>query len=236
MTDWNQSPQTDRPGANNPTRQTEIRRIRRVLRELGRMAHDAGLTGSLEKGARSAALQYNQVLRRLEELGALSGGLFTPLGEGVTFAEVGVSSASLAGYLEEEETPDSSSEPGEPSGEHCGFGSHNVILGLGGLRELKELKELGQVIRENLPEWLKERGTAKVVFGVGEKAATLSDVESRLAEVGAKLQAVAEQLRRGDLSDVQRAELAEQLSRLGQEQARLARRHATLRDACTIGI
>jgi hypothetical protein len=48
--------------------------------------------------------------------------------------------------------------------------------------------------------------------------------------VGMKLQAVAEQLRRGDLSDEQRASLAEQLSRLGEEQARLARQHAVLRE------
>ena len=101
-------------------------------------------------------------------------------------------------------------------------------INVGSLKELDELKNIGQIIREHMPEWLRGKvpGSAEAEAEPG----SMSEVESRLAEVGAKLQAVAEQLRRGDLSDEQRAELAEQLSQLGQEQARLARQHAMLRE------
>lgn len=190
-----------------------------MLQEMHRMAKDASLTGSLKEGARASAQQYNVTLNHLEKLDAVPDGLFPRLSEGATFDEVGVAAAQLAGYLESYET--------EAHPEPRVSGSHNVVIGLGNLREMKELKELGQYIRNHMPEWLKE----KMGRPSEEKGPTnLSEIESRLAEVGAKLQAVAEQLRRGDLSDVQRADLAEELSKLGQEQARLAREHAMLRE------
>ncbi len=186
----------------------------------------------MEKGARASAQQYNQTVQYLEEQGAIPRGFFQQLREDASFEEVGVAAAQLAGYIQEDDEPERRGRP-DPSSGNVGLGSHNVIFGLGGLRELKELKDLGQILRESMPEWLRDKIAEKgrEAAGAAEKnGATLSEVESRLVEVGARLQAVAEQLRRGDLSDQQRAELAEQLSQLGQEQARLARRHAALRE------
>ena len=198
----------------------EVRPLRRKLREIVKLAREASLTGSLQGGARSSVLQYNRVIAHLERIEALPPGLFPPLPEDTGFDEVGVAAAQLAGFLREDE------EDEEPR-TRAARGNHNVHINFGG-KDASELRELGQVIREHLPEWL--RGKVPQAAAQAPEA-SLTEIESRLAEVGAKLQAVAEQLRRGDLSDAQRAELAEQLSRLGHEQARLARRHAELRES-----
>jgi len=159
-------------------------------------------------------------VRYLESAGALPGGLFPPLPEEATFDEVGVAAAQLAGYLEEEPGDDVESSPRTGG---------NVIIGLGGLKAFKELKEFGQQIRDHLPEWLESKMGRK--DDDPEKvAAHLTEIEQQLVEVGGKLQTAAEQLRRGDLSDEQRAELAEELASHGREQAKLAREHATLRE------
>jgi hypothetical protein len=215
--------------AENDAARSETQRIRRLLRTIARLAKDASLTGTLEKGAGTAARQYNQVLQHLEQTGAVPAGFFPALCEDASFDDIGVAAAQLAGYLEGDEE----SGRGEPPRT---IGSNNVNISLGGVKDLKDLKELGQVIREHMPDWLRSRVPGRheeAEEGGPVNATSLTEIESRLAEVGAKLQAVAEQLRRGDLSDGQRAELAEQLSRLGQEQARLARRHAMLRGAAS---
>ena len=211
-------------------RSEQVRRIRRLLRATARMAHDATLTGGFEKGARSAAQQYNQSLQFLENSGEVPPGFFRRLADEASFDEVGVAAAQLAAYITED-------EEGDPGGgrKGRGLGDHNsiTITGFGGLKELQELRDLGQVIREHLPDWMRHRTTEEREERRTEEepnARSLTEVESRLAEVGARLQTVAEQLRRGDLDDERRAELAEQLSRLGQEQARLARQHAMLRE------
>lgn len=212
----------------NPNQAVEIRRIRRMLRETARMAKEASLTQTLERGARTSVVQYNHVVQHLEKLGAVPPGFFPPLPEDAAFDAVGVSAAQLAGYLEEDEEV----QPRGPHGHGSGSGNGNVHVNIGGLKDLKdlkELKELGQIIREQLPEWMRGKMPPPPPPGAPhphEGPGGLSDLESRLAEVGAKLQMVAEQLRRGDLSDEERASLADQLSRLGQEQARLAREHA----------
>jgi hypothetical protein len=242
---------------------TEVRRLRRLLKEIADLAQGASLTGHLPDGAPSAIRRYNAVLQHLERLGVVTPGFFEPLAETAGYDELGVESKLLAGYIKEDEADAAPSEHGPHS---------NVIIGMGGLRELSELKDLGKMIREQLPAWIQSReardeerkardeereardeerearrdarAAARETRGherEGERfqtetfvrwnteASSLSDVESRLAEVGAKLQTAAEQLRRGDLPDEDRAMLAEQLSRLGQEQANLARRHALLR-------
>ena len=216
----------------------DIRRLRRLLKEISELAQHASLTGALREGAPSAIRRYNAVLQQLERLGAVTPGFFGPLAETAGYDELGVDSKLLAGYIKEEGF-DAESLPHDPHG--------NVIIGLGGLGELAELKDLGKMIREQFPDWLRgqqerhrerserhrERSQRGAESGPDQaetlEPASLSEVESGLAEAGSKLQAVAEQLRRGDLSDEQRAILADLLSQLSQEQANLARRHAALR-------
>src|SRR5579859_659751 len=110
---------------------TEIRRLRRLLKEIAELAQSASLTGSLKEGAPSAVRRYNAVLQQLERLGALTPDFFSPMAETAGFDELGVESKLLAGYIKEDEL-DSESPL------HSAHG--NVIVGLGGLGELAELK------------------------------------------------------------------------------------------------
>jgi hypothetical protein len=198
---------------------TEVRKIRNMLRETVRMAKDASMTGSLEDGRKSSARHYNSAVRHLESLDAIPSGLFPSLAEDASFDEVGVAAAQLGSYLVDD---DDTAETPKVTG------SHNVFIGWGNLKEMKELKEFGQYIRDHMPDWLK--GKAKAKESEGDGGVVITDVESRLTEVDAKVQTVAEQLRRSDLSDEQHADLAEELGQLVQKQARLARERATLRD------
>ena len=213
----------------NGAQNKEIRRIRRLLIKTAEMAEGASLTGSLKQGGRAAVQQYNRALQYLEQVGEVPAGLFSQLPEDASLDEAGIAAMQLAGYLEDaDEEGGGEASSSAKSGEHHGS-YNNVFIGFGGLKELEQLKELGKTMRDQLPDWIKNKIGGQEEQSE-ENGATLTEVESRLVEVGARLQTVAEQLRRGDLTDGQRAELAEQLSRLGQEQARLARRHAALRE------
>lgn len=199
-------------------RKPEISRLRRVLRETSRLAEHASLTGSLSGGMRGAVQQVNSILRYLEESDTVPRGLFRPLEEDASVDSVGITSAQLAAYLEEED-PESRSGPR--------VGSKNVIIG--GFSGLNELQNLGEVIREHLPEWMRTKTPPKPPEAPAPEPTNLAEAEARLSEVGARLQEVAEQLGQAGLTDSRRAELAEQLSRYGQEQARLARLCGTFR-------
>ncbi len=209
---------------------SEIRRMRRLLREIAELAQHSSMTGSLSGGGPSAIRRYNAIVAHLEQKGITPPGFFQPVPEGASFDELGVESSLLAGYLKEVEAEaDESMPPPPPGGPHG-----NVVIGLGGLKELQELKEFGKMFRENFwTEWKRGHSSGseqQESSSSGEaEPTTLADVESRLSEVGSRLQATAEQLRGHDLTDEQRAELADQLSRLGQEQARLARQRARMR-------
>src|SRR5207249_2829174 len=123
--------------------------------------------------------QYNAVLRHLEQSGTVPSGFFPPLSEEATFDEVGVAAGQLAGYIDDNGEPE-----GKKERERI-YGSHNVSINVGGG---KDLKEIGELIREHLPEWL--RGKIPANGEVEAEPGNMSEVESRLAEVGAKLQAV----------------------------------------------
>jgi hypothetical protein len=147
----NDNPASNTEGQQND-RAAEVRRLRRLLKDIAELAQHASLTGSLQGGARTAARRYNQVVLRLEQLGLASPGLFSTLpGDEVSFDEIGVEATLLAGYLKEDEAP--ASGPGHTapiiniSGDLHGP--------LGGIEGLNDLKDLGRVIRESLPEWLR---------------------------------------------------------------------------------
>jgi hypothetical protein len=209
----------------------EVLRLRRLLKGIADIAESASISGSLAGGAASGVRKYNAVLQRLEAIGVVVPGMFQPLAEGVSFDEVGVESGLLASYLKDAER-----DEGYGEGNTSTSASNSFVVSLGGMKDMKELNELrdlGKVIREQLPGWVRGHvWTEGVETTVRSESgpSSLSEVESRLSEVGAQLQMVAEQLRRTDIGDALRAELGEQLSRLGQEQARLARKRAVLRE------
>ena len=127
-------------------RRKENRRTARLLREIEELAKTASLTGALQGGGRRAALQFNAILRRLEQVGEVPPGFFPYLEEDACFDEAGVAASHLAAYIEDEEEE-------KPAG--IGGPTTFMFNGPIGHFDPEQLQELGNHIRENLPEWLK---------------------------------------------------------------------------------
>jgi hypothetical protein len=79
----------------------ELITLKNLLREISKIAEDADITGSLESGAGRAISRYNRVLARLEELGAVSPGLFQPLNLDDGFGALVVESRLLRSSIDE---------------------------------------------------------------------------------------------------------------------------------------
>jgi len=217
---------------NDDTR-AEVRRLAKLLKGIADMAEGASISGSLSGGSTVAVRRYNAVVQRLAALDVIKPELFQPLAEGASFDEVGVESGLLARYLKDFDQDE------ERWGWKNSWGpDNNVVVSLGGLKDLKDLndlRDLGRVIREQLPGWMRGRGWEWCESGAREaKAETkpldTAEIDRRLAEISTHLQMVMEQLQRTDLSDNLRAEIAEQLARLSQEQADLARKRAGMQE------
>jgi hypothetical protein len=164
----------------------EARRLRRLLREMFKMAEHAGLTGSLGDGAAEAVATYNGVLRRLGELGMAPGSLFPELPPDANFDRVGVASRLLAGYLAE--------EPEDGPHRHAGHPPNIVIGSLGNLGDMDKLRGLGQTLRDNLadlirgnatPEGEKTRVAVKVESSLRRAEAAIAEAEAAVAEAHA---------------------------------------------------
>jgi hypothetical protein len=121
----------------------EIRRLCRLLRRTAEMAREAGMTGSLERGAPRAAMQFNRVVRRLEDLGAVPADFFPPLNEEASLDEIGVASLQLAGYLDESDERETASAPAGPL-----F-----------LKELEQLRAMGRSTKKRCPDLLQDLPT-----------------------------------------------------------------------------
>jgi chromosome segregation ATPase len=95
---------------------------------------------------------------------------------------------------------------------------------------VQELKEIGQRIREQLPDWLKGRIAEGERQGRPARETAVAELETRLDEIGNDLEEITRQLREGDLSEERRVELANRLSELSREQARLEVQRENLND------
>ena len=125
----------------------ELRRIVRMLEKTASMAEHASLTGSMGGGKDVAVRSYNSVLEHLANLGEIPGGLFSPLPADANLDSAGIASAQLAEYLRAGlPEPEQQGAPGQTGSK---LGDHNVLFNIGSLGEIAD------VIRENLPEWLR---------------------------------------------------------------------------------
>src|SRR5712691_1891511 len=125
----------------------ELRRIVRMLEKTASMAEHASLTGSMGGGKDVAVRSYNSVLEHLANLGEIPGGLFSPLPADANLDSAGIASAQLAEYLRAGlPEPEQQGAPGQMGSK---LGDHNVLFNIGSLGEIAD------VIRENLPEWLR---------------------------------------------------------------------------------
>lgn len=87
---------------NDVTSQPSTQNIRRMLREIVRIAKDASLTGALAGSASLAVQQYNRTLQNLERSGRVPEGWFQKLPEGSTLDEAGFVAIQLDSFLEAE--------------------------------------------------------------------------------------------------------------------------------------
>ena len=131
----------------------ELKKARKMLREISSLSEHISLTRDSERGkagAEDAIRAYNDLLMYIQAQGIETMGMFSPLPSDASFDRVGVASrllrALLDAELEEEESVEKSVKV--VVGKH---GGHNIdIEGLG------KIKDIGAVIREHLPEWLRE--------------------------------------------------------------------------------
>jgi hypothetical protein len=223
--------------------QKEIRRIYRIIENTAQMAKEATLTGMLKGGESRCIKQFNSALNRLIETGVVPGGLFEPLEGDASFSEIGVACHHLASYLKDElEDESPRAEPQEPKS--VPLMGDSVIVNLGG-----ELKELGEVIRQSMPDfvrkaWKEATGAhtshertehpkaeppPKNETETAPPSPELNQVESQIAELGAQMQVLAERLRRNTLPPEEIQRIADEMRKLGEQQVKLADRHATFR-------
>lgn len=205
------------------TRLKEIRRIIRLLERMRSLAQEATMTGALRNGQGYAIQQYNGIVAALVRSGLALPDYFPPVEEDANWGAVGFASAQLAEYLKEE-VPEAEGTAGE--------GGANPF---GGFNEMFEgfFGERGRASRgEPAREAQAAAGPAEGA-GPGPGAAerrpndgARRDLERRLAELGARIEAVAEQMRQEGLPPEELQRLAAELSRLGQEQARIAQEAA----------
>jgi len=194
--------------------QPEIRRIRRLLRETVKLAEHASLTGSLEKGGRIAIRQYNHIREHLQEIGAIPEELFQGLDEDETsFDELGIVCGMLEGYLEEDE-------------EILNEGknkSAKVQVGMVGVKDLEDLKEIGKVIREGLPNFLRNYAQGEggeSIRGEIERSMAAAEAARELAREAERTAREAER----EARDVERE--AHRAARDAEREARHAAREA----------
>ena len=83
-------------------RQQELRRLFHMLEHTAKLAEESALTGAFKNGETRCIAQFNNVLARLSDLGAVPQGLFDRLHAEASFNEIGIACHQLAAYLNDE--------------------------------------------------------------------------------------------------------------------------------------
>lgn len=83
-------------------RQQELRGLFHMLEHTAKLAEDSALTGAFKDGETRCIAQFNNVLARLSDLGAVPHGLFDPLHAEASFNAIGIACHQLAAYLNDE--------------------------------------------------------------------------------------------------------------------------------------
>jgi len=197
----------------------ELAGMIKMLGETSSMILEAKMTGVEFTGQKTMVRQYNNFLNGFQKANILPEGIFTSLENDVTVDELWMCYGQLAAYLKGmmEKSEDEKAEPSH----------HNVInVGKG-----TDVKELGELIRQAMPPWLRklmEEGTTQEKES-DDSGIDMNDPESRIAELGAQMQVLAERMHRSELSSDEIRKMADQMRQLGQQQAELARKHSTMR-------
>ncbi len=221
----------------------EIIRIFHLVESTAKLAKEATLTGMLKGGEKRCIKQFNNALNRLIEIDIVPEGLFDPLEEDAEVSEVGVACYHLAGFLKSDLDEFEISQKKMDKEK-----IKKIIVG-----NIGELKDLGEVIRQSMPDFLKdawketkkgdsskaetspesESTTQKVVSIEIEEDEEIvnpdsNSVESQIAELRTQIQALAEQLQEDIVSPEDIGRLTREMRKLGKQQAKLAHQRATL--------
>jgi len=196
-----------------------------MLKATHEMAQNAKMMASRDEELKAGAgvRQYNAVVERLQETDTIPKGIFTPLEEDDTLEALGVCCTQLESYLKglmEDPAERKSTE------EH-----RKVINVVGGM---PNMENVGELIRQAMPEWLREQMDKGKSEAVKEEEsenpeANMNDLESKMAELGAQMQVLAERMHREELSGDEIRKLADQMRELGEQQSKLAKQHAAIR-------
>jgi hypothetical protein len=203
----------------------EIRGIIRMLKVTAGRAEDLVMTGGPIHGSAAGVRQYNAVLKRISNSTFANPELFIPLEEDASFVDLGIACEQLAAYLG---GITEAAEPGKAKKAAPQImGPVSIKVG-----DVGELGDLGEIVRKAIPSWLKGKMDVKVDVSEEEKKepeAEMNDLESRIAELGAQMQALAERMSREEMSSDEIRKLADQMRELGQQQSELAKKHAAIR-------
>ncbi len=203
----------------------EMQGIIGMLKKTADSAEHLMMVGGPTKGSAAGVRQYNAVLKRISNFAFADPELFIPLEEDASFADLGIACEQLAAYLE---GMTEAAEPGKAKKAAPQImGPVSIKIG-----DVGELGDLGEIIRHAIPSWLKGHMHVEATVSELEKKepeAEMNDLESRIAELGAQMQALAERMSREELSGDEIRKLADQMRELGQQQSELAKKHAAIR-------
>ena len=204
----------------------ELKGIIKMLNATTKMAEHLRMTHDLDKKSAAGVRQYNGIMKRLNGTDTVPADMFTPLEEDASFVDLGMCCEQLAAYL--------GSMVEEPAAEKKFEKQINAphINISGGM---PDLDKLGELIRQAMPSWLREQMEEEKPEAEEEEKkgkdpdTNMNDVESRIAELGAQMQVLAERMHREEMSSDEIRKLADQMRELGQQQSELARKHAAVR-------
>lgn len=175
--------------------QKEIRRILRLLETTARIVETSTITDQFSGGEERCARQFNNALNRLTELGAVPTGLFEPLAleTDAAFGDVCFACHQVAAYLRE----------GYRADIDLDFDLSNVKETVS-----DELKNVGEVVRQSMPDFLKDiwgerkqessdANTAKTVEVTSDEdddIESVTSVEQRIGRLERQMETVVEML------------------------------------------
>ena len=164
--------------------QREIRSILRLLETTARIVETSPVIDPDDGGTRCAR-QFNNALDRLAELGAVPEGLFEPLETDAAFSDICFACHQVAAYLREGCTED------------FDFAQMKKTIG-------DELKDVGEVVRQSMPDFLKdiwgerspenaganEPETVEVTSDEEDEIEPTTTVEQRIAKLEGQMETV----------------------------------------------
>ena len=167
--------------------QKEIRRILRLLETTARIIETSTITDQFTGGEERCARQFNNALNRLIELGAVPTDLFEPLETDAAFGDVCFACHQVAAYLR------------EGCADDFDFSHMKKTIG-------DELKDVGEVVRQSMPDFLKdfwgERAqgnsdvdaaeTVEVTSDEDDNIESATSVEQRIARLEGQMETIVE--------------------------------------------